>query len=698
VNFFEPFKNILSLSPIIQKFVIKLAGERIIDIALHIPSRFEERVFYDYIPLAEEGIFATYHLKVLYHLPKPVRSRKPHKVILGDVNGNKLEVFYFKGQPAYILKIFPLNSFVLISGKIEKDSSGIKMVHPDFVGSLTDKENWVGKKPIYPLVAGLSQSFIQKFIKKILNSLHPVKEWLSPSLLNQLSFPPFIQSIRVLHEKPENLSIQSAYRKRLCFDEFLSHQLALILSSRKSSIKTDLEKNLSSFSFINIPLIKKLLDHLPFSLTKGQESVLSDIFNDFESGFSMLRLLQGDVGSGKTIVALISALYHIQRGGQVAFLVPTEILAQQHFETITKLIGQDVRVTLLTGRHTKKQKEAIYYDLKTHVIDLLVGTHALIQEKLEFKNLTYCIIDEQHRFGVQQRMAISQKGRDIHLLSMTATPIPRSLTLAQYGDMDISLLKEKPKGRKAIITTLLSEKNILKLYERLNEQLRDDTQVYWVCPLIQESENLTLTAAQKRFEHMQAYFKEIPIGIMHGKMASHEKDTIMQDFKNGKIKLLVSTTVIEVGVDVPNASIMVIENAERFGLAQLHQLRGRVGRGSKESYCILVFSSFLTLSGKQRLEIMKSTDDGFVLSEMDLKMRGAGDITGIQQSGMPKFKLSDFDKATAEEQEILSDLLEKANAYAWELFLNLEYSNYLEDVKNNLLPIFNKEEAYAKSG
>ncbi|CAO5680503.1 MAG: ATP-dependent DNA helicase RecG [Holosporales bacterium] len=704
---FLPFSSFIKLSDTIFKFVTKLMGGRVIDVALHIPYRFESRSFHDCLKDIKDKTLVTLYLKVLYHIPKQQRSRQPFKVVLEDQNGLKLEVVYFKGQDAFFKKLFPVGASLLISGEIHlndplKSPFFAKMTHPDFIGDLKDKSIWVGKKPIYSLTSGLSQNFVQRFVHSMLLNVDPFEEWIDNETKALLSIPPFLTALKKLHtDDQENLYPFSSSRKRLCFDEFLAHQIALILASRQGKeFSLDKKKLNISVAYESVPLIQKFIECLPFFLTNGQKKVIQEIIDDFNRDCTMVRLLQGDVGSGKTVVALISALYKIEKGEQVAILTPTEILSQQHFETFTKWFGNHIRIEILTGRHTKKQKEIILKKLKDHEIDLLIGTHALIQEDVLFKNLTYCIIDEQHRFGVEQRVNLYKKGDHVHLLSMTATPIPRSLTLAQYGDMDVSLLKEKPKGRKPIITSVLSQKKMDDLLSRLSQKMRQGEQVYWICPLIEENKESVKTAAQVRFEHLKDYFKEFKIDMIHGKMSPQVKDQTMLSFKNNDVQLLVSTTVIEVGVDVPNASIMVIENAEQFGLAQLHQLRGRVGRGEKESYCILIFGPILTENGKKRLEVMKSTDDGFLLAEMDLTLRGSGEVVGTQQSGMPTFKFSNIEKASPSEQDSMNELIEQANSYAFKLIMDPQFKIQKERALKYLLPIFKKEDAlvYTKSG
>jgi ATP-dependent DNA helicase RecG len=697
MNCFAPFNTVIELSPRVEKIVQDLMGPRIIDIALFVPTRFEKRIFRSSLKDIQENSLTTLILTVVaWEFSKS--SRKPSKIALSD-GVDSLYITYFRGQPAYLKTAFPVGEKVLVSGKIEKKTFHYLMTHPDFVGTEKDKNDWQGTRPLYRLKTGLHQRFVQKFIAQYLKNLTVPDNWLAPHILSKLSLPSFLQSIQHMHTLDGSSEIaHNPFKKRLCFDEFLAHQLALILSSRKATLHSAVEN--TSITLTPSPLIAEFIAALPFELTNGQKNIIKEILTDMQKPHPMVRLLQGDVGSGKTVVAAISALKQIEQGGQVVFLSPTEILAIQHYKTISEIFGHKIRVQLLTGRHTSKQKKQIYEDLKEHKIDLLIGTHAIIQESVTFNKLTFCIIDEQHRFGVKQRMLLQEKGQDAHLLSMTATPIPRTLTLAQYGDMDISVLKEKPKGRIPIITSILSLKKYDSLLERLKEKMKEDTQIYWVCPLIEHSEALSYTAAEARHKALQKVFGESNVLMMHGKMKSAQKDEVMEAFKAGKAQILVSTTVIEVGVDVPNASIMIIENAERFGLSQLHQLRGRVGRGQKESYCILLFGAMLTVIGKKRLEVMQSTDDGFEISEMDLKLRGQGEITGTQQSGMPYFKFADFETASIQDQDVYNALLEEANTYAWELFLNPEYKHLFENACTHLLKIYKKDNAvqYTKTG
>lgn len=700
MDLFSSVTQLVPLSSYTEKLIYKLIGSRLVDAWLHVPIRMEKRRLISALQESTNGESVTIGVTVSYHLPRS-SMRGPYRVVVTD-GVDQLELVYFNINTQYLKKIFPTNKQLFISGQIEHRAGLLdyKMVHPDFVGEAYQVESWIGDQPIYPLTAGLTQKFMRGFVLRCLSKIEPVPEWLAPAHLKRdgISLPSFKESILQLHHDFTVKSIiETPYKQRLCFDEFLAHQLALILSSRKVQL---LDNHVCDKPHTICPLVKEVIDTLPFALTKGQQQILDIVMTDLNKPHPMVRLLQGDVGSGKTIVALLALLDQIDKGGQVAFLSPTGILTKQHFDTIKALVGERVRVDMLTSTTTAKQKGLLLERLKKGEIDLLVGTHSLIQEAVTFKNLTFCVIDEQHRFGVEQRIALSKKGLNVHLLSMTATPIPRTLTLACYGDMDVSMLKEKPPGRIPIHTSVICAKQYPKIKSRILQQIKTGTQCFWVCPVIEESADSNLTAVTKRYEDLQNTFGAQNVGLVHGKMRAKEKDAVMLSFVNGDLKVLVATTVIEVGVNVPAATIMVIENAERFGLAQLHQLRGRVGRGAGASYCILLYRSPLSFTGVKRLEAMREYDDGFKLAELDLKLRGSGETTGTQQSGLPKFKFSDHDNASSAEQEFYDWLLEQAHLYAWELVQKNELKDQLDHAKRYLLPIYNKENAsdYSKAG
>ena len=700
MNLFSPLKQLVPLSAYTEKLIHKLIGSRLVDAWLHAPTRMEKRRLISSFKESNSGELVTVGVTVLYHLPRP-SMRGPYRVVVTD-GVDQLELAYFKTNTQYLKKIFPINKQLFISGEMEHRSGLLdyKMVHPDFVGEACQTKGWIGNQPIYPLTAGLTQKFMRGFILRCLEKIETLPEWLTPEHLNKdgVSLPDFKESLLQLHHNfTLNSIVEVPYKQRLCFDEFLAHQLALILSSRKVQL---IENSVCEPRCTIRPFVKEFIDNLSFTLTKGQQEILNILVTDLNKPHPMVRLLQGDVGSGKTILAILALLDQIDKGGQTAFLSPTGILTKQHFETIKALVGDRVRVDMLTSSTTAKQKRLVLERLKNGEIDLIVGTHSLIQDVVTFKNLTFCVIDEQHRFGVEQRVALSKKGFNVHLLSMTATPIPRTLTLACYGDMDVSMLKEKPPGRLPIHTSVMCAKKYQEIKHKLAQQIKTGTQCFWVCPVIEESEDSNLTAVTKRYEDLQNAFGTEHVGLVHGKMKAKEKDAMMFSFLKGDLKVLVATTVIEVGVNVPTATIMVVENAERFGLAQLHQLRGRIGRGRDASYCILLYTHPLSFTGVKRLEAMREHDDGFKLAELDLKLRGSGETTGTQQSGLPKFKFSDLETATSDEQEFYDLLLEQAHAYAWELIQKPKLKAELDHAKQYLLPIYNKSNAidYSKAG
>ena len=560
--------------------------------------------------------------------------------VLVDCSGVELELVFFHARSEWIKSILPKNDIKVVSGKLESFIAGLQIVHPDYVVSAPDFETVPDFEPVYPLSRGLSQKIIIKIISQATDRNIFFEEWINQSVIERYQWLSFQKSVSLAHHpqsisevQPKNLA-----RERLAFDELFAHQISLALA-RKQYRKTKGVSIKSSGLFVN-----QIRQGLPYSLTEAQEGAISDINQDLNSDLRMNRLLQGDVGSGKTIVALVAILAGVEFGGQACLLAPTEILARQHYDTIstiTKIIK--VNIILLTGRDKGSVRRKKLEQIERGAAEIIIGTHALFQESVIYKNLLFAVIDEQHRFGVRQRMELGNKGPNVDVLVMTATPIPRSLSLTYYGDMDISILNEKPKSRMPIKTAVMSDVRIESILERLEESLDNNRRVYWVCPLIEDSEFLMLTSAELRFNILKERFPSKSIGLVHGKMSVEEKDVVMRMFAGGEIDLLVSTTVIEVGVDVPSASIMIIEGAERFGLAQLHQLRGRVGRGNDQSSCILIYSSNLGKNPKARLEILRDTEDGFKISEEDLRIRGAGDVLGIQQSGLPKFLVANLE-------------------------------------------------------
>jgi ATP-dependent DNA helicase RecG len=531
-----------------------------------------------------------------------------------------------------------------VSGRIETFNDRKQMPHPDYIVAPEARAELPMLEPVYPLTAGLSGKVLLKAMRGALERVPALPEWQDPSWLEQRGWPDLKGALTRLHRpsEAEDVSTGSPPWQRLAYDELLAGQLALALV--RQSFKRQPGRRIVGDGRIRA----KIADALPFTLTGSQRQALKEIEADMAAPHRMLRLLQGDVGSGKTVVALMAMAIGVEAGAQAALMAPTEVLARQHAETIAPLADHaGLTIALLTGREKGKARDALLDRLKSGEIDILIGTHALFQSDVEFKDLAFAVIDEQHRFGVHQRLALQSKGGQgadkggADLLVMTATPIPRTLLMTHYGDLDVSRLTEKPAGRKPIVTKAVSVDAIERLIERLRVQLGEGAQVYWVCPLIEGSDRSELAAAEARHAHLAQVFGPSKVGLLHGAMTASAKDQTMAAFAAGHLKILVATTVIEVGVDVPNANIMVIEHAERFGLAQLHQLRGRVGRGSRESFCMLLYKAPLGENARQRIEMTEATEDGFLIAEKDLELRGGGEVLGARQSGMPEFRVAE---------------------------------------------------------
>jgi ATP-dependent DNA helicase RecG len=518
------------------------------------------------------------------------------------------------------------------------------MVHPEYILWPEAQDALPQFEPVYPLTAGVSGKLMGKAVRAAVDKLPDLHEWIEPSVLRDNGWPDFTTAVRQCHapKGAAEVAAHSPARKRLAYDEFLAHQLTKAIARAQARVKT------GRITAGTGDLQRKVLEQLPYAPTGAQRQAISEIGADMASSRRMNRLLQGDVGAGKTLVGFMALLQAVESGGQGVLMAPTEILARQHLEGLRPLADRaGVRVDMLTGRDKSAARRQKLDDLANGAIDILVGTHAVFQDAVAFKDLRLSIIDEQHRFGVQQRLALGAKGTKVDVLVMSATPIPRSLELAQYGDMDVSALYEKPPGRKPITTAAVPLSRLADVIAKLNAAMASGRQAYWVCPLVEESETMDLTAAEERFKILRAAFGDDLVGLVHGQLAPAEKDAAMADFVAGKTKVLVATTVIEVGVDVPNATIIVIERAENFGLAQMHQLRGRVGRGEAASTCLLMYQAPLSKSAERRLAIMRDTEDGFLIAEEDLKMRGAGDVIGTAQSGLPRFKVADLEHQSA---------------------------------------------------
>ncbi len=556
----------------------------------------------------------------------------PNRVLCKDDTG-EIDCVFFNSYEGYIKKILPIGKEVTISGKIKYFKNKYQLTNPKYISE--DSSIIKQKHNSYSLTEGISEKVYNKIILQIINNLPEIEEWHSKDILKKFNNIGWNDSIKKLHE-PENIGkFKENFYQRLAYDEIFSTFLV------NSEIRKKIKKIKKTKKNFNINKQNEIISKLNFSLTKDQNKTLSEINKDLCSEKKMFRLLQGDVGSGKTIVSLLSAFNTINSGFQVAVMAPTEILARQHFLLAKKLFSRNIKIELISGKSSYKDKKVILNKLSNKQIDIIFGTHALFQKKVEFKKLGLIIIDEQHKFGVNQRKKLSDKaGKDCDVLLMTATPIPRTLTMTIYGDMDLSIIREKPNIRKPVKTYSKPENKIDDVIKFIKKEIKMGNQIFWVCPLIEESKKLDHSSAVKKSEYLNELFPK-QVFLLHGKTAIEEKEMILNKFLKNEFKILVSTTIIEVGIDFPNANVIIIENANKFGLSQLHQLRGRVGRGSKESSCILMFKSNLSDNAKKRISILKDSNDGFKISEEDMKLRGFGDILGFKQSGIKNFKLAD---------------------------------------------------------
>lgn len=617
-------------------FLSKLCGDKVVDLLWHLPSGMIDRTYAPKLANARTNTICTLKVKVIEH-QAPKTKKHPYRVLCSDGTG-EVVLSFFKAYPDSIQKNLPVGEERVISGKLEIFNGMLQMNHPDYIVRPSELLSVLGIEPLYPLTAGITNKMLNKVMKQALALTPEMPEWMDERHKQSLQLPSFNQALKLAHHpiRQADLEASAPARTRLAYDELLANQMALAI------VRERIRKQQGREIKGNGLLRKKILEILPFKLTSAQEKVLTEISADQASKFRMLRLLQGDVGSGKTIVALLTMLNAVECGTQAAIMAPTEILAKQHLETIQPLCESiGIRAELLTGRIKGKTREKILTDLAAGEIDILIGTHALFVEDVAFKDLACVIVDEQHRFGVHQRLALSNKGNKADILVMTATPIPRSLVLTAYGDMEYSKIDQVPEGRKPVDTRVMPVAKIEVVVDALRRKLAEGARAYWVCPLVEESEKIDLAAAEERFSTLRKIFGN-DVGIVHGKMKEKDKDAVMEQFKKGEIKLLVATTVIEVGVNVPEATVMVIEHAERFGLAQLHQLRGRIKRGYQASTCLLLYSYPLSETSRARLNTMRETEDGFEIAEKDLELRGGGEILGTRQSGFNEFRLADM--------------------------------------------------------
>ncbi len=651
---FASISSLPGVGPKVSELLVKLLDRetiddcRVIDLIFHAPHSIIDRREQPGIARAPQGAIVTITGRVDRHQPPPnPRSNVPYRVYLHDETG-ELALVFFRGKAQWLEKQLPVDETVTVSGKVDWFNGRPSMVHPDYIMRESEAENLPLVEPVYPLTAGLTPKFLRKTIEGALPRIPQLPEWDDIALTQKQGFPSISDSFHMLHAPRDASDIdpQAPARRRLAYDEFLAGQLSLSL------VRQRLRKVAGQPVHATGEISNKILESLPFSMTNSQREAVADILKDMAGTERMLRLLQGDVGAGKTLVALMAIAAVIESGGQAVLMAPTEILARQHYATISKFAASaNLSVETLTGRTKGRERDAILERIASGEAQIIIGTHALFQDSVAYANLMLAVVDEQHRFGVHQRLRLTAKGISPHMLVMTATPIPRTLVLAAFGDMDVSKLTEKPAGRKPIQTITIPNERTGDIVARLKSALSEGKKAYWICPLVEESEESDLMSVEERHATLSKALGP-GIGLIHGRMSGPEKDAVMMAFKNGEIRLLVATTVVEVGVDVPDATIMVIEHAERFGLAQLHQLRGRVGRGDEASTCILLYKGPLGETGHARLSIMRETEDGFRIAEEDLKLRGEGELLGTRQSGTPGFRIASL--------EAHADLLEIA--------------------------------------
>ncbi len=645
---FENIKILKGVGKNTARYLRNKKVDTIRDLLLDFPYGYTDRTNLITLDKLEAGKISTIKLKVLkYNFPR-IRNL-PNRVICEDKH-SKIDIVFFNSREGYIRKVLPLQSNVVISGKVQTYKGKFQINNPEYISKMDELSKVNKIIPKYNLTDGITEKIYNRIMSQVLENLPNVEEWYDQKLISNLKLIDWNTSITKLHDPNTNKKNKEKYMERLAFDEIFTNML--LMSSNRQKINK-IKKNRKVF---NDTISKKIIENFEFALTSDQIKTIDEIKRDLASRKKMFRILQGDVGSGKTICAFISISNSIESGYQCALMAPTDILAKQHFISANKTFkNTNIKIAFLSGKTLYKDKKVILNDLKNGRIDLIIGTHALFQKKILFKKLGLAVIDEQHKFGVRQRMSLSKKGgNNCDLLVMSATPIPRTMLLAIYGDMDVSRINEKPKNRKEILTYSKSEKKINEVIEIVKNQIKLGNQIFWICPLIKESNFINHSSVEKRYLGLKKIFKD-EMEILHGNIDSNSKDKILNRFLEGKTKILISTTVIEVGIDFPNANLIIIENADKFGLAQLHQLRGRVGRGNKQGICILLFKESLSQKSIKRIKILKENNDGFKIAEEDLKLRGFGDLIGFQQSGEKYFKFVDLNKH--------SNLFEAAEKY-----------------------------------
>ncbi len=668
---FQNVNKLKGVGPQLSRYLKKKRIEKIKDILLNLPYSETDRSIISTIKDLKIGKIQTIKVQVK-KLNFPRIRNLPNKIICEDETG-KIDIVYFNSRESYLRKIFPLKQWVIVSGKTNSFRNNFQITNPDYVTNL-DKIDYVVKNiPKYSLTKGINEKKYRFISEQVTNNLPKINDWLSDEFLKTNSLMTWNEAIKKLHNSEDSKKNQSKSFRRLVFDEICANFLTL--SKNRQRVK-----RLKQKKFFSKNLSNNIINKLPFKLTSSQKEVLDEINTDLLSDKRMFRIIQGDVGSGKTIVSFLSISNVIESDYQCALMAPTEILANQHYELAKKIFkDKKININFLTGKIEHRERSKILENLANGKIDILVGTHALFQKKIKFKNLGLVVIDEQHKFGVKQRLDLANKGgKNCDLLLMSATPIPRTMMMSLYGDMDVSKIKEKPSIRKNIVTLSKPEKKINELWNYLKKQINQKNQIFWVCPLINESNILDYSSAKKKFDTINKIFPN-KVGLIHGSMEKTEKEKVLDKFLNRQIQILVSTTVIEVGIDFPNANLIIIENSNKFGLSQLHQLRGRVGRGNKQGTCILLFKDGLSKNAIERIKILKTSNDGFYIAEQDLKMRGYGDIAGFQQSGLKSYRFAD--------PFVHQDLFKLAENYILKISDTMDQKKY-----NFLLKLFDKAE------
>jgi ATP-dependent DNA helicase RecG len=637
---FVPVTSLSGVGPkqdkLLRYLLDRVETPRLIDLLLHMPASVIDRRSRPKLREAVPGSVVTLKVTVDRHRPQPNRnSRAPYLIYASDDTGDVV-LTYFRGDRSYLEKLLPVGAERYVSGTIQMFDGMWQIVHPDRVLDEAGFAKMPQIEPVYPLTAGLMLGSLRRAVAMALPKVPQLPEWIDPSVIRRTKFPSFEEALRRIHtpEQIDDILPDKPFWQRLAYDELLAGQLALAL------VRAQLRRPAGVRNAGDGHLRRKIIDALPYALTASQREAAAAIAKDLAEPLRMLRLLQGDVGSGKTVVALLAAAAVAETGKQAALMAPTEILARQHLKTIAPLAERaGMQVAILTGREKGKERRELLAKLAAGEIDLLVGTHAVIQDDVIYKALALAIVDEQHRFGVRERLTLTEKGDAVDVLVLSATPIPRTLVLTYFGDMDISELREKPAGRQPIDTRAVPMDRLEEMIDAVGRAVKAKKLVYWICPLVEESEEVALTDAEQRCKVLQGRFGD-KVGLVHGRMKGADKDRVMASFVAHEINVLVATTVVEVGVDVPDATIMIIENAERFGLAQLHQLRGRIGRGREASTCILLYKEPLGEMSEARLKVIRETTDGFRIAEEDLRLRGEGDVLGTRQSGLPGYRIA----------------------------------------------------------